>query len=108
MADIPDHVQRLLQEHLIQIARIFKAPRITLIVRGPDDGNAKGDLVLTNDNPLFVERALKAQVLARAKILADTPQEMNIIEKERTHGNLGPNLQDGGDPARYQPRRRPV
>ncbi len=105
MAAIPDHVQRVLQQHLIEIAQLFKAPRITIIVRGPDDGNAKGDLVLGNDLPLYVERALRARMIEESKILLGTPQEMRVQEKEPTEGGKSP-FQDGGDPAAYQPRRK--
>lgn len=107
MADIPPAIQEQLQRLLGGIARMFKSPKITLIVRAPHDaqGNSTGDLVLTNDNPLFAERALKTLVIGRAKILAGTAQEMDVTEHEPTPGGLGPNFQDGGDPARYQPNR---
>lgn len=109
MADIPESIESQLKPYLTAIARLFKAPRITLIVRGPglgDEGNAKGDLVLTNDNPLFAGRALAALEIGRAQILVGTPVQMDAIEKEPTPGGLLPERQDGGDPRDYQPNRR--
>lgn len=107
MGDIPKNVEDQLKPYLTAIARLFKAPRITLIIRAPggDDGNAKGDLVLTNDNPLFAGQALKALEIGRAKILIGTPVQMEAIEKAPTLGGLMPHLQDGGNPDDYQPRR---
>lgn len=105
MAAIPSDIQDRLKGHLIAIARIFKAPRITLILRSPDVGNVTGDLVLGNDNPLYVERALKARVVAEAEILAGTDQKMRVVEKEATPGGLA-NLEDGGPAENYQPRRK--
>jgi hypothetical protein len=105
MSDIPPHIQRLLQQKLIEIAKIFVAPRITLIVRGPEVGNVKGDLVLGNDNPLYVERVLKARVVTQAEILAGTPERTMVVEKEKTEGDTGPRFDDGGNPANYQPKR---
>lgn len=102
---IPPEMEAYLQIHLAAIARAFKAPRITLIVRGPEDGNVKGDLVIGNDNPVFVGRVLNAQMISRAKILAGTPEETEIREMEPTEGGKGPNFQDGGDVKDYQPRR---
>lgn len=98
-------MEAYLQIHLHAIAKAFKAPRITLIVRGPEEGNVKGDIVLTNDNPVYVERVFRAQMIERAKILVGTSEEMDIIQKERTTGGLGPHFEDGGIAADYQPRR---
>lgn len=98
-------MEAYLQIHLAAIAKAFKAPRITLIVRGPEDGNVKGDLVLTNDNPVFVERVFRAQMIERGKLLVGAPEEMDVIEKERTEGGLGPHFEDGGPASGYQPRR---
>ncbi len=103
--EIPASVQERLQAHLVAIARIFKAPRITIIVRSPEEGNAKGDLILGNDDPLYVSRALRARMIAESKILAGTPQEMKVVEKEKTDGGTGPHSECGGNPDDYQPRR---
>lgn len=105
MANIPPNMEAYLQIHLAAIAKAFKAPRITLVVRGPSDGNVRGDLVITNDNPLFVEAVFRAQMIARAKILVGTSEEIEVTEKEPTVGGLGPDFQDGGDVKDYQPRR---
>jgi hypothetical protein len=105
MAEIPPSIQERLKAHLAAIAAIFKAPRITLIVRGPEEGNAKGDLILGNDDPIYVSRALRARIVAESKILAGTPQEMKVTEKEKTDGGTNPHLECGGVPDGYQPRR---
>lgn len=107
MADIPKTIEDQIKPYLAAIARLFRAPRITLVIRGPgsEDGNAKGDLVLTNDNPLFAGHALRALEIGRAQILVGTPVQMDVIEKEPTPGGLTPHLQDGGDPRNYQPKR---
>ncbi len=105
MAEIPASVQQRLQAHLTAIAAIFKAPRITIIVRGPEEGNAKGDLILGNDDPIYVSRALRARIIAESKILEGTPEQMRVLEKEETDGGKSPHLQPGGSPDEYQPRR---
>lgn len=105
MAEIPASVQERIKAHLVEIAKIFKAPRITLIVRGPEEGNASGDLILGNDEPMYVSRALRARIIAESKILEGTPQEMRVVEKERTDGGTEPHLQCGGPADAYQPRR---
>lgn len=108
MPSIPKEIEARLQSHLTAIAKIFRVPRITLIVRGqtPEEGaNARGDLVITNDNPIFVEAALRARMVERAQILVGTPVQMDVFEKEPTPGGLAPHVQDGGDPRDYQPRR---
>ena len=105
MAQIPDSVQEKLKAHLGAIAGIFKAPRITLIVRGPEEGNARGDLILGNDDPVYVSKALRARIIAESKILEGTPQEMRVVEKEATDGGKDFNLQCGGPVDAYQPRR---
>ena len=106
MPDIPADAQAIIQGHLTAIARIFKTSRITLVVRAADDGNAKGDLVLTNDDPYLAECALKAEVIRRAQIFAGTPMKMEILEKEKTDGESGPHLFSGGPASGYQPRGR--
>lgn len=108
MPSIPPQIEKYLQGPLTAIAKIFRVPRITLIVRGqtPDEGgNARGDLVITNDNPIFVEAAFRARMIERGQILVGTPVQMDVFEKEATTGGLEPHLQDGGDPKDYQPNR---
>ena len=84
MADIPKEILEPLKSHLTAIGRLFKSPRITLIVRGPEIGNATGDLVLTTDNPTLAIKALTARMVAEAEIYAGTAQQMKVIEKERS------------------------
>ena len=88
MANIPEDMQERLQHHLTAIGRLFKSPRVTLIVRGPELGNATGDLVLTTDDPLKAERALRARIIAQAKIFAGQPAEMDVYEKPATRPDL--------------------
>lgn len=107
MTNIPDAGRKHLQAHLTEIARIFRTSRITLVVRAADDGNAKGDLVLTNDDPYLAELALKAEVIRRAQMFAGTPMQMEVLEKEKADGSdEGPYLQRGGPASGYQPRGR--
>ena len=104
---IPDDIQKRLQGHLTEIARLFNAPRITLIVRAPGEpSNVKGDLILGNDDPLDVAKALRARMIGEAEILAGTPQAMRVVEKERDDGEYpGARLQPGGNASDYQPRK---
>ena len=81
MAAIPTEIQERLQHHLTAIARLFKAPRITVIVRGPEVGNAKGDRVLSNDNLTHALAALRARMVAEAKFLDG---QFDVIEVEAT------------------------
>ena len=46
---IPPEFQERLEAHLAGIAKLFRAPRITLVIRSADSGNTEGDLVLSND-----------------------------------------------------------
>lgn len=78
MASIPPEVQAALKPHLAAIAGLFLAPRITLIVRGLDGGNAGGDCVIGNDNPALALGALRARMVAEAEILAGTPEQMRV------------------------------
>ena len=73
MAKISKEVEDALKPHLAAIARIFKAPRITVIVRAPEGANVVGDLVLSNDNPTLVIAALRARMVAEAEIDVDQP-----------------------------------
>lgn len=85
MAEIPEEIKERLQHHLTAIARLFKAPKITLIVRGPEAGNAKGDLVLGNDSPTLALAALRARIIAEAEFLAGDAGPMLVQRKEPGH-----------------------
>lgn len=67
--DLPEAHRHYLQAHVAQIAKLFRAPVITLIVRSPDGGNVKGDLVITNDDPLLVRKALDELIQGKARRL---------------------------------------
>ncbi len=66
MAEIPDDVQERLKPLLKQIANLFKAPRIMVIVLSAEDGNAKGNLVFGNANPTEAIEALRSHMAAEA------------------------------------------
>lgn len=85
MASIPPEFEEILQRHIWGIRRLFKSPRVTIIVRAADDGNAKGDLVLTEDDPIRVMEALRARMIDEAKIFAASPHPMRLITKEASH-----------------------
>lgn len=44
------NVERQLKLHLLAIERMFKNPKVTLIVRNELPDGANGDILLTNDN----------------------------------------------------------
>jgi hypothetical protein len=67
VSGIPKDVQARLRPLLTEIARLFKAPNITIIVRG--GANAPGDLVFGNDNPTLALEALRAFMVREAKQL---------------------------------------
>jgi hypothetical protein len=49
MSGLPAHISDEIAEHLDAIGRLFKAPKLTLLVRNPDvPGDA--DLVMTDDD----------------------------------------------------------
>ena len=108
MAKISKEVEDALKPHLAAIARIFKAPRITVIVRAPEGANVVGDLVLSNDNPTLVIAALRARMVAEAEIDVDQPG-MTLQIKEPTGATMpARRLQDGGLDPEVVPRgRRP-
>ena len=64
---IPPEIAERLKALLKPIAEMFKASRITIIVRSPESGNAVGDLVLTNDNPTKIMEVLKAHMVSEAE-----------------------------------------
>lgn len=63
---IPAETAERLKVLLKPIAEIFRASRITIIVRTPEGSNATGDLVLSNDNPTLVMETLRAHMVAEA------------------------------------------
>lgn len=105
MPAIPAEIEERLKPALTAIAKLFKAPRITLIVRSPDVGNVKGDLVLGNDDLTKVEAALRALVVGEAVLFAESPDPMRVVEKEKTHGSTDPHIWSDGDAGERQPRR---
>lgn len=68
---IPEAVAERLKLLLAAIAKLFKASRITLIVRSPEDANSVGDLVFSSDSPAKVMEVLRAHMLAEAQRFAD-------------------------------------
>ena len=106
MPAIPPEVEARLKPALTAIAKLFRAPRITIIVRAPEVGNVKGDLVLGNDDLGKVAEALKALVVGEAVLFANSPDAMRIVEKEKTHAGTDSHIWSDGDPRLYQPSRR--
>lgn len=104
MPAIPPEIEARLKAHIAGIARLFKAPRITLIVRAPEGANVKGDLILTADNLTLVMQSLRAMMVREAQILVGTPEEMTLIEKPRTDAR--PNFQSDNLDARTRPSKR--
>lgn len=102
MAEIPKDVQDRLKPLLASIARLFRAPRITLIVRAPDVGNVKGDMVIGNDDPTSVIGALRARMVDEAEIYAGTPERLRVAIKERSV--VKDNLQSDPLPPRAIPK----
>lgn len=68
---IPPEIADRLQLLLKATAALFKASKITIIVRAPEDGNTEGDLVLTNDNPSKAMMVLRGHMVAEARRFAD-------------------------------------
>lgn len=68
---IPKEAADKLKIYLAPIAKLFKSPLITIIVRSREPGNTVGDLVLTNDNPTAVINTLRAHMVAEAQRFAD-------------------------------------
>jgi len=98
---IPPEFQEPLQRYLTAIAKLFRAPRITVIIRSADNGNTQGDLVLGNDEHIDkVIEVLTIHRIAEARRFAaegarsglpgsEFPHLRNIDElptKERTDG----------------------
>ena len=68
---IPEPIAERLKLLLEAIARLFKASRITIIVRSPEEGNANGTLIMGNDNPTKAMEALRTHMQAQAQSFAD-------------------------------------
>lgn len=84
MAEIPEEIRKQLEVHLVGIAKLFRAPLITLVVRsGP---NAKGDLLLSNDNPQLVINAIRARMVERAEKFANDFEAPPPAAKDHTDG----------------------
>lgn len=67
---IPEPIAERLKLLLAAIAKLFRASRITLIVRAPEEGNALGTLVMGNDSPTEAIQALREHMAAEAKRFA--------------------------------------
>ena len=98
---IPPEFQEQLERYLTAIAKLFRAPRITIVVRSSDSGNTQGDLVLSQDDRL--DKVIEVLVMHRQAEArrfaaegersgqpgAEFPYRRNIDElptKERTDG----------------------
>jgi len=92
MPAIPPEIEAQLKAHISGIARLFKAPKITLIVRSPEAANVNLTLVM---------QSLRAMMVREAQILVGTPEEMTMIEKPRTEAR--PNFESGNLDARTRP-----
>lgn len=68
---IPAEIAERMKLLLEAIAKMFKASRITIIVRSPEEANSVGDLIFSNDNPTKVMEALRNHMVAQAQSLAD-------------------------------------
>lgn len=77
MDKVPDGIQERLKPLLTEIAQLFKAPNITIIVRGGD--NAPGDLVFGNDNPTLALAAL------RTFMDGDARKQLESTADDRAH-----------------------
>lgn len=68
---IPVEIADRLKLLLDAITKLFKASRITIIVRTPEDANSTGDLVFSNDQPHKAIEALRTHMVAQAQKFAD-------------------------------------
>jgi hypothetical protein len=70
--DLPPAIAHSLQADLAQIGKLFRSAKITLIVRSPDipGSNIKGDLILSGDDPVLVQKTLSEHILAYAQRVA--------------------------------------
>jgi hypothetical protein len=67
---IPPEKKARLMELIKQIGMEFISPRITLIVRSPEEGNTVGTLVLSSDNPTAALEALRQHAVEEAERFA--------------------------------------
>lgn len=84
MAEIPPEIREKLEGYLTAIAKIFKSPVITLVVR--PGGNAGGVLVLGNQAYPEVIAAVKEVMVAEARRLADDDQPAETTATEKPDG----------------------
>ena len=68
---IPPKLMGQLMPLVRSIGALFVAPKITIIVRAPDDANVTGDFIWSNDDPRKIADVLKAHMHANAKQFAD-------------------------------------
>ena len=68
---IPPELLDKLMPLVRSIGALFVAPRITIIVRAPEDANVTGDFIWSNDQPQKVADVLKSHMMANAKQFAD-------------------------------------
>jgi len=47
---LPDYISDEIADHLDEIAKLFKKPKVTLVVRAPEMPDGEGDLVMTDDD----------------------------------------------------------
>ena len=73
MAEVPEDIREHLRVHLTAIAKLFRVPLITIIVRSPDGGNVGGDLHFGNDNPTLALDAFRKLLASEASKVADEP-----------------------------------
>jgi hypothetical protein len=80
--EIPQVVVEPLRRSLTAIARLFKAPRIGLVVLGPSGDvapNAKGDLYIGTVNPSVAIVALRKILVQEAEKFADDPASQKDV-----------------------------
>lgn len=86
MGEIPKEAQEVLQGHLLGIAKLFKASKITLIVRAPEDGNSKGDMHFGNDNPTIALETFRRLLVEEAQRRNVAPAPPTTQEKDQASG----------------------
>lgn len=81
MAGLPQEYQQRMEQVLNEIGKMFKNPRLTLVVRNPDQ-TAQGldaDCVITNDDLNEAIRAInvRQQELAKSEAITNAPQAVS-------------------------------
>ena len=79
---IPEEVAERLKLLLKPIAEMFRASKITIILRAPEEGNSVGDLILSNDNPTKAVEALRYHLVSEARRFADEGAKSGTPEGE--------------------------